>query len=1373
MNTSKSNTWLLFFLIFSGVIGKGQISSTLHFLPAPSQNRISENASRCAIKDSKGFIWVGTIDGLNRYDGYRFHIYQKDSRDSNSISGNYITCIQEDSRGNLWVGTNSGLNLYHSALDGFEHFMLPGREGQNLTNSSITQITVDKNEKLWVASFGSLGQFDYATKAFLPVPVDTTGRKNALLHEDVTALSAANDEGFWIGYSNGRLSRRAGENLVHYPEVHIGDAIVDLLEDSTGHLWIGANNGIYRFDPRTKKVTKYLNDKSWGMYIIDNKVWINVNFKGIYEWNTLNQNLKPVPVFLDDQPIYGDIKVFFKDERNIIWGSYHGLFKQDVYEKRFRWIRHEKGNPNGISEAFVSGIAEDHKGNWVVLTISGGLNYFDRKLGTWLNFKTHPWYNNKLKDCRLTYLKVFGHLAFVMGREAIYEFNLQTGALREYPFPKNGINGLNKSMTKAGMHTYWLSSNRLYLLNTKTGVFEDLTPLDSSIVDSGWFLHQESDGKTWAFSGNRIYEIELNANKPVQKYQYGDAETMFEEGIISCNRDSTGRFWIGRRNGLEYFDPVKGTFQHYSIADGLPSSSINSILVDDKNHIWLGTNNGLSKFNLETGIFRNYDRHDGIQDEIFLSNAAFKNHEGQLYFGGVNGFNVFAPDAVAIDNPYPPKIIIQDFKIFNESVIPGPNAVLSQPISETKNLELSYKHSTISFELLAIGYSQPEKNQYAYKMEGVDPTWNYAGTRHTASYTGLPKGEELLFKVKAANHDGVWNEQPVMLKIYIRPPFWETGWFRLALIGFLLGLALFYYRWRIRSIKLRNLWLEREVSQQTKEIKQQAVNLKQANEELREQAATIKNQILQLDQLYKAQSHFFTSLSHEFRTPLTLLLGNLEELYNAEVTEDVIEKITARMQMSTEQLLLLVNQLMDTAKLESGRYQLGVTKGDILGEVRNIFTSFQVLADKKGLELVMVNHLPGLYNCWFDQDVLFKVLNNLTSNAIKFTTEGKVELLVKQGGNLKEKQQVYFELSDTGIGISTKELPHIFDRFYQVEDSLSARKKGTGIGLSLVKQLIELHHGKIEVESEVGKGTVFRFWLPVSESAFSATEKSFAKVDSETGFGDWRKDGLSAPVPASITGLTPKKDAALLLVAEDNPEIRSFIVRQLKKEYQIIEAANGTDAYKMAIKQVPDLIVSDVIMPGLNGFELCHKVKTDQRCSHIPFILLTALAEQEKKMEGLKRGADAYLSKPFSKEELSLRVANLIRQRENLKQRFLKEYSLEILPNGIDQLEQSFLKKLHELIEANLMNEEFGVEHLMKFLGLSRTQLFRKLKSLTGMSATEFIRDYRLRKAFHLLNENDHTVSEVIYTTGFNSRSYFYDSFKKKFGITPSELKKS
>lgn len=1362
----------LCFLLWLGVWCTGQLAgqSSLHFQAAPSENRISENASRCMLKDSDGFIWVGTIDGLNRYDGYRFRTYQNDPRDTSSISGNYITCLFEDSEGRLWVGTDKGLNLYEPDIDGFTQLEDRVHGSESLMTNYTTALT-EYEGKLCVATYGSFGTFDFEEMTASRVSVDSLARDSMILHQDVTALSPADDSGFWIGYQSGKLSKYEDGKFIHFPSVNLGGSIFDLYEDAQSRVWIGSGTGLYRYDPHQDTMGRFHTERAWDIFPMNDEVWININFAGIYAWNEKREQFYSIPVFAQETELKGDVKAFLKDDQGIIWGAYHGLFKQDPFENRFRVVRHEKGNINSLSEPFVKGVAEDSNGNWVALTISKGLNYYDRSKQVWYNHLNHPWFDNALLEVRATQLLVIDKMAYVLTSGLLFEFNLENGQLKEFPSAK--ITGdYNIQLLQLDQDQLLISGDQLLLFDRRSSTFEDIS-LQKTAASKVALICRDQEGQTWASQGNKFYRFDPTQRSFVMEYEFPEGEIESTRSEISLARDHRGRFWIGRRNGLERFDPSTGTIRHYSIADGLPSNSIVSILVDHHDHLWLGTNHGLSNFDPEREVFRNFDRHDGIQDEIFLGNVALKNEEGLMLFGGVNGFNIFHPDSVSMYNPNPPKILISDFKIFNQSIQPGEEEVLSRHINDTELLELSYKHSTISFELLALGFSQPEKNQYAYMIEGVDPDWIYAGTGYTASYTGLPRGKELVFKAKAANHDGFWSEAKV-LKLYITPPFWETQLFRFALVGLIVGLSLLYYRWRTRTIKLQNIRLEKEVMRQTAEIKEQAANLQQANTELKEQAELIRKKVLELDRLNKSQSRFFNNLSHEFRTPLTLLFGYMEELAEAEYPDKILAKVMAGMRISSGQLLELVNQLMDTAKLESGQYKLRVVKGNIREEINSIFHSFRVLADRKGLDFRLAIAEEVAQDSWFDRDVLQKVLNNLLSNALKFTNEGYVELEVSSTKDQVLGQCLALQLKDTGIGIAPEHLTHIFDRFYQAERELSAHKQGTGIGLSLVRQLVHLHKGSIEVRSKSGEGSTFWVKLPTAGTAFVDSEKVVVVQQLAPNVDRWSfaRQDTSVANPGSETGSLPKKGAPLILVVEDDPGIRSLICRQLSAEYHVLQAEDGKQGWSKAVAEIPDLIVSDVIMPKMNGFQLCHAIKNDPRTSHIPTILLTALSEKEKKLEGLSQGADAYVAKPFSREELSLTIFNLLAHREKLRRCFLKEYSLEHFSEAFSPMDQQFLEKINDTIAEKLSDSRLGVDYLTRAVGISRTQLFRKLKSLTGMSASEYIRDYRLRKAYHLLHEEDLTISEVIHTTGFNSRSYFYDSFKRKFGMVPSQLRK-
>jgi len=1358
---------ILFCLFLAGEVSA---QSGLSLQAAPSENRISENASRCMLKDSKGYLWIGTIDGLNRYDGIRFQSYRSNPTDSSSLSSNYIVDILEDQDRDIWIATYNGLNRYDWDCDCFIRYGETQKGRQFLSGEILTDLLVGSDETLWVAYYQGLSKWNDQRGCFdsIVFPIDSIYQGEEW---DVLGICESQLGGIWIGHQKRGFSYYDKGEFTHYFPQTPDDPthISQLLERPDGRLWVGGNKGLFLFNPSTREWEKKLNVRITSLHLTPSeKLWAGVNFDQLYEWNEETGAFLLLPVSYDGEVVKGDLVAYTEDETGIIWVTHQGLAKQDKFEQRFTHFTNEKGNPNGLSAKIISDILIDQKGNLVIPTSFGGINYYDVKSKVWRNHLNTKAYDNLLKDMRLanSFALIRNNLWMIKDQQ-VYRFNTETGELA-----LGGLPSTHKwtylSDDKKG-NLWLLDNHNIFQYRLANG---QLTTYRLPVAENPLQqLHCTKEGHLYAISPQHIYTYNTTKDSFDLIWELS-TKVSFQNRINSFAVDQEGVFWVGSQSGLIRLDPRDKSEQYYSIKEGLPHNTITAILVDDNNDIWVSTNFGLSCFNQQNHTFRNFDKSDGLQDEIFLPRSAAKGPDGKLYFGGVNGFNVFHPDSLSVENPTPPKLIISDFKIFNQSVKPQANTFLPQHISETKRIELSYQQSVISFELTALSFSQTTKNQYAYMIEGVDPDWNYARQRQTASYTGLPRGEELLFKAKAANHDGVWMEEPITLQLYIHPPFWGTNWFRFLLVSFLVGSGILYYRLRVRAVKIRNLWLEREVKKQTGELAAQAHQLQAANEDLKSQATLIQAQVIQLNQLNKAQARFFTGLSHEFRTPLTLLLGNLEELLDTLQPEEVVAKIAQRMQLSAGQLLDLINQLMDTAKLESGQYRLRLKCGDIRQELKSSCDLFEGIAKHKGLTLSLRIDASVEGSCWYDVDVLQKILNNLLSNAFKFTPKGEIRIELSNALVFPIQPAIVLKVSDDGIGMSKEEQSLIFNRFYQVEDPSLGRNTGTGIGLALVQQLVQLHRGEIEVLSEKGQGTTFTIYLPVLKPDYLVAEGPVLLpqvIKSPLLETNQKLVGMKEK-PESLLQVADK-DQPLVLVAEDNPAIRAFIVRQLQQNYRIAEAENGRLAVDLAIQEIPDLIISDVIMPEMSGFQLCEQLKTDARTSHIPIILLTALSEHEKKMEGLKSGADVYLSKPFSRAELIIRMDNIFRQKENWRRHFT-DYSGPLqMPKGLNILDQKFLKQLNQLLEDKLSEEGLSINYLIKQLGLSRTQLFRKLKALTGMSAAEYIRDYRLRKAYELLKGTDVTVSEVIHQTGFNSRSYFYDSFKKKFGTSPSKVK--
>lgn len=1295
------------------------------------------------LMDHRGYLWVGTIDGLNRYDGHKFEIYHANPTDSLSLIHNYISQLFEDSRHTLWVGTIAGLCRYEPDFNGFSTIARIG---------FINGIIEDDQGRIVVASTTGVYRWDPQNQAMEKIWSDV------LLEHRIQEIEQDDQGTIWIGYENRGMSSidREGE-VKHHLQAHIESGIYEgsvfgmhFLDD--GQMLVYGSENVCLYDPSSDRCERKIVGNCWAINLIDGKLWANISFDGVHEWSPSERLFRKLAINYEGEDVDGDIQIFLKDSSGIIWGLFRGLTKYDAYEKRFKHVKHQPGVPNSLSSREVYGLDGDPDGNLLVATQYGGVNYYDVSEGQWHNYLSDPLYNNPLKEMVLGQTVMLdGKMAWMQTDDGIYYFNVQTGEYARWD-NRFGIRGL-ADMLKADDGTYWLASRDIYRMDPNSLEIEVVrlsTPNESNFES----IYEDSTGRIWVGNRNGVWLYDEHDELLKPYYQFDDVMTMRDLASVLWVDENS--IWVGKGYGLGRIDRQSRSLEYFSRENGLPNDNICSMLSDGKS-MWIATNYGLSRYDLKTKTFKNFDRLDGLQDEIFIPDAVHQDAEGYMYFGGINGINIFHPDSLLIRNPVPPKLLIKELHIGSEAIRPHYSSILDTHISETRELELNYRHNTVSFELMALGYSQAPKNQYAYKMEGVDDEWHYSGTSRTTNYTGLPRGKTLRFLAKAANRDGVWTEEPVALNIYITPPFWETGWFKSALALLMLGLGYLLYRWRINSMKLRNLYLEREVAKKTREIQQQAEHLVEVNKELKRNAELIKEKAEKLRKVYHAQSRLFTGLSHEFRTPLNLLIGYLDELADADHPALVIKKISDRMKINTRQMIRLVDQLMDSAKLDSGQYRLHVSKRNLQSEIESIMLSFEVMAVKKSLYLHADFQLEKVI-CWFDDDILYKVLYNLLSNSIKFTPEnGCIDLTVTQLGD-----EVEIRVRDTGIGIPPKQLEKIFDRFYQVEDPNIRALGGTGVGLSLVKRLIRLHKGSIDVESSPGKGTTFTVILPVVKSAFNQDEL-VARTDTDRNL---------VPEVDNIKNenIANGRDAAMILVVEDNEETRAMIQRQLAREFRVVEAADGKEGMRMAIKHIPDLIISDVVMPEMTGLELCTGLKENTLTSHIPVILLSALSADEQRLQGLRKGAAVYLPKPYRKEELRLLIFNQLASREQFRRKFLRDFSPDHVPDNVEDLDREFVESLSGFIEANLTTDKIKVDEFCKKLGLSRTQLYRKMKSLIGMSFTEFVRDYRLRKAHTLLMEGHHNVSEIIYMIGFNSRSYFYESFKKKFGVSPSEI---
>jgi len=814
----------------------------------------------------------------------------------------------------------------------------------------------------------------------------------------------------------------------------------------------------------------------------------------------------------------------------------------------------------------------------------------------------------------------------------------------------------------------------------------------------------------------------------------------FDARIVSDILVYKDSIWIATSgNGLSVYDYKTKKSKTYTETNGLASNYISSLLRDSKGRIWMGTNRGISRLIPRTGEIQNYNAQDGVQTLKFAGKSAIKLTDGRMAFGGFGGINIFDPMLVD-KNDKCPQVVFTKLLVSNTVVNPSNNNKKSSPLQEnitsSKCIELNYDQS---IEFIGINYNATQKINYSYIVEGTDSHWNNIGTQNTVTMRNLSPGE-YCFKVKASSPDNVWSDNNIKsILIIIKPPFWHTWWAYLFYLLVVIGVI--YFVWQYATIRVRtsnHLKIERAKREKEEELHQEKLQ-------------------------------FFTNISHEFRTPLTLIISPLEKMHQDEVAED--KKAHMKLMLrNAKRLLNMVNQLLDFRKAERGQMKLKVQHQDLIGAINEIIISFDELRVQTNIQLDFM-YVEEVLLVWFDPEFLNKLLFNLLSNAFKFTPDyGNILVTLQTDNDIQGNRVVQIAVSNNGKGIQPDEIDYVFDRFYQGSEQ-SSIQEGTGIGLHLTKNLVELHHGSIEVESKPNVRTKFTITLPIEKSAYLSTElmeEEEIQSDSETGAS---KTNATEAYEKS-TNKTAKEHRKRILIVEDNQDIRSYIHSILDTDYIIDEAENGIVGLEMISLQDFDLIISDIMMPEMDGIAMCKQLKSSIETDHIPIVLLTAKSDIENKIEGLSIGADAYITKPFHPNHLIIRVAKLIETRELLRERFSRRLSLGEAQKGEpnqESIDVLFLQKTISIILNKMAETEFNGDTLAAELGISRMGLHRKIKALTDQSTGEFIRNIRLKKAYELLSIPGKNISEVCYDVGFNSPSYFTACFNELYKMTPSE----
>ncbi|HEU5148626.1 MAG TPA: ATP-binding protein, partial [Chryseosolibacter sp.] len=872
------------------------------------------------------------------------------------------------------------------------------------------------------------------------------------------------------------------------------------------------------------------------------------------------------------------------------------------------------------------------------------------------------------------------------------------------------------------------------LFDRKTKTFRHYNTEGSNPIHARYIpaFMEDRDGNLWIGTGYGIDVLDKQTGRFTHHlHRENDPTSLSNNTVLALHQDSRGIIWIATHGGLNIYDKSANRFFAFTKRDGLPDNSILSILEDNNGNLWVSTPHGLSnvKVKKEEGSedslrleFHNYDEKDGLQGIQFNENAACKTSAGELIFAGSDGFNLFKPEHIGI-NRNVPDVILTDFQIFNKSVEVGErvngNIVLHKSITETQELVLNYNDNVFSIEFASLSQLHPERSQYQYILEGFDKEWtmtNAAGRRVT--YTNLDPGK-YLFKVKAANNDGIWNDNATSLAITVRPPFWRSGVAFILYAMVTLG-ALLLARWLVLY-----------------------------NERIKFQIQRERDRAQRMHELDRIKIKFFTNISHEFRTPLTLILTPLEKMLR-NTPEGDQRKQFQLIHRNARRLLNLVNQLLDFRKLEVQEIRLNTSEGDLIGFIRDVFHSFSDLSEKNNIHFTFHTSIERLETL-FDQDKVEKILFNLLSNAFKFTPENGTVSVRLDRKQEAERAFLKIDVQDTGIGIPNDKQERIFDRFFQHDVPKSVVNQGSGIGLSITKEFVKIHGGTIAVQSEPGKGTCFTVLLPLEEVRSTVEEQE---------------------IETSAIGVAPVHERStnqpVLLLVEDNEDFRFYLKDNLKQHYSVLEAKNGKEGLHLATSLLPDLIVSDIMMPEMDGLELCRKIRSDERVSHIPVILLTARTAQEQKIEGFESGANDYVTKPFNFEILQSRIKNLLVQRETFQKNFRKQLDVKTTEVQITSVDEKLIKKAIRIVEENIAEPGFTVEKFSRELGMSRVHLYKKLLSLTGKTPIEFIRSIRLQRAAQLLQKSQLSVSEIAYQVGFNNPKYFSKYFKDEFKVLPS-----
>lgn len=1303
---------------------------------------LSQSTVFTIVQDTLGFMWMATQDGLNRYDGESFTVYRPSKSDKTSLQSNYIRSIYLDHKGSLWVGGNQGISRYDYATNSFKNYKLPRKSGEWF----ISSIVQDAGKLIWASS--SAGEIFYLKEGsdqFKQINFDASAYdvknitrlgllKNTLLVGTDVGLFKLNVRTKKLEALNLGINRpRINEFFIDGPSLLVG---------TEGH-------GLIKYDTATAALSNYRHSPGNSAGLADNDVrginkdaqgniWLGT-FRGLSILNAKDGTIQnyyhqaSIPYTISQN----SVRCIYRDKQNGMWmGTFYGginyYHQNDI---KFNLLNQNTGTLS-LNDQVVNVIKQDSKGDFWIGTNDKGLNYWDRKANTvkYYTYKESGQGAISSNNIKAIAFDQSGKLLVGTHNAGLNYFDPATGSSRVYRHsstdPKSIAGDMVYALLKDHKNRIWVGTRTgLDIFNAADQSFNHIY-LDKAgkrlTSDEVTYLFEDAKKRIWIGTTNGV-----NMFYPDHQLLESFPGALLSNDVVNCiAQDNKNRIWIGTRDGLNLFDESTRSFVSFNTRKDFLKGTIYGILADDEGFLWISTNKGLVKFQPDTRKLQVFDNKDGFQNNQFNLYAFCKAADGMMLFGGINGISYFYPKALKQD-PMKLKVTFTGLEVFNKTVVPDDgNDVLDQHIDQAKRLTFKHEFKQFTIFFNAFNYISPNKTKYEYKLEGFDADWQMTEGMSKASYTNVQPGK-YVFKVRAIGPLGESSAEK-SLDIVISPPWWNSGWFYLLMT--ILAAAAGYMVYRVVSERIRA---------------QHQLKLERMEHE-------------KVDYINKMKMEFFTNVSHEFRTPLTLILAPLEEILNKPVTDKPLRKHHELMMHNAKRLYHLVEQLFDFKKTELGTKKLKVSKADMVSFIHDIYGSFTTLSEKNKVKYTFRSTEARLL-FYFDKDAVEKIIFNLLSNAFKYTPEGgsiNVEFASKDGNAV-------IKVSDTGIGIDVQHKDRVFDRFYQVDGR--EMNLGSGVGLAFTKRLVELHHGSISVDSTLGKGSVFVVVIPLADEFYAADEHAEAptyELSVENEISSLSEEN-QVPEPLETEGLAIEKEK--LMVIDDNPEIVGYLKNYFDHIYQVSVAYDGKEALALLEEEPVDLIICDVMMPELDGIHFCKRIKQNIQTCHIPVILLTAKNETNHQIKGLEVGADDYVTKPFSIALLEAKLQNISRSRKRLKEYYSS--SKEIVPENIafNTLDEEFLREAITIIEAHITESDFSVDKFSRAIGMSRSNLYLKLKAITGESATDFIKRIRFKKAVELMESRQYTIAQVAYMSGFNSPSYFSTAFKQYYDCMPTE----